>query len=97
MNMLKAFFYGKEIRKHQAIQADTQVNSACLIRPKSQRLRHFLPCKYQEENCLRHISFACSCYGGVGEGLGAAPTCPSLGREVKPFWASRNVPLTCYE
>lgn len=50
----KSVFYGKDIRKHQEIQADTQVYSACLIRPKSQRQMHFLPCKYWEENCLRH-------------------------------------------
>lgn len=88
----KSLFYGKAIRKHQEIQAETGVYSACLIRPKSQRLMHSVPCKYWEENCLRHTSFAGSCYVGVGEGLGAVPACPSLDGEVQAFWTSRNVP-----
>lgn len=93
----KTLFYGKDVRKHQVIQSDTQVYSACLIRLKSQRLRHFLPCKYWEENCLRHTFFGGSCYEGVGEGLGAVPVCPSLDGEVQPFWTCRISPLSHYE
>lgn len=44
----RSLFHGRGIRNNQQMQADTQVYSACLIRHKSPRLTHFLPCKYWE-------------------------------------------------
>lgn len=71
----KSLFYGKDIRKDQEIQADTQVYSACMINPKSQRWRYFLPCKYREQVLVM----------GVWEKILGSASLPKLGRRSVTF------------
>lgn len=86
-SMLKASF----MEENKKILGNTcwHPHQFSLTRPQTQRVMHFLMYKY--EKITASDSFCTSSGFGWGRRSWAAPVSPSLDREVRPFWASRNL------